>query len=256
MFALSSASNFVESSKMAYPQGVSIEPEALSKLHVGMSKDQVRDVLGDRQYNGNDFPIWHRWDYIFSFPDQDGVLRPCQYQVRFFGGQAYRGYWADSTCRDLAMHYAGEAGSGLGVIEAAPCKVVGAAAPLPEKVDLAADALFAFDKGDLDDISADGRRQLSDLVASIKARILSIDHLVVTGYTDRLGSEEHNALLSSKRAHAVADYMIAEGIPAAKISVVGKGAANPVVACDNVNQADLIRCLGKNRRVEVRIEQK
>ncbi len=80
--------------------------------------------------------------------------------------------------------------------------------------------------------------------------------MIVTGYTDRLGSDEHNARLSSERARTVADYMIAEGIPAAKITAVGRGAAEPVVVCNNGEQPELIRCLQKNRRVEIRIKQK
>lgn len=254
MFIFASNEGFVAPSKMAFPQGIPIDPDALKKLQLGMSKDQVRDALGDRQYNGEDLPIWHRWDYLFQLRAPDGAVHPCQYQVRFLGGLAYRGYWADSACRDIAARYADAAG--LGVIAVAPCNPSDVAAPLPERVELPTDTLFAFDKGGFEDISADGRRQLGDLVASIKAKILSINHLIVTGYTDRLGSDEHNARLSSERARTVADYMIAEGIPAAKITAVGRGAADPVVVCNNGEQPELIRCLQKNRRVEIRIKQK
>nr|WP_310144296.1 OmpA family protein [Burkholderia ambifaria] len=254
MFVFASNEGFIEPSKVAFPQGDSIDPNALKKLQFGMSKDQVRDALGDRHYNSEDFPVWHRWDYLFQLRGQDGAMHQCQYQVRFFGGHAYRGYWADSECRDVAARYAHPAG--LVVVAAVPCKPADLAAPLPDKIELSADALFAFDKGAYEDISIDGRRQLSGIVASIKAKIFSINHLFVTGYTDRLGSDEHNARLSGERARTLADYMIAEGVSATKFTVIGKGAADPVVVCNNGEQPDLIRCLQKNRRVEIRVEQK
>ncbi|MFA8356912.1 OmpA family protein [Burkholderia ubonensis] len=254
MFTYANRGDFAEPSKMAFPMGMALQPDALKKLKSGMSKDQIRDVLGDRQYNEDDFATWHRWDYLFQLPDKNGEMRRCQYQVRFFGGHAYGGYWADRRCRDMAAQYADA--SGLGVVDAAPCKPVDLAAPLPEKVDLSADTLFPFDKGSFDDISTDGRKQLSDLIAFFKARISAINRLVITGYTDRLGGDEHNDRLSSERARAISDYMIAEGIPAAKITALGKGAADPIVVCNNDDQIDLIRCLQKNRRVEIRIEQK
>lgn len=253
MFIFASNEGFVAPSKMAFPQGIPIDPDALKKLQLGMSKDQVRDALGDRQYNGEDLPIWHRWDYLFQLRAPDGAVHQCQYQVRFLGARLSRllgGLGVSGHRRALC----GCSRAGRDRRRAVqPFGRRGAAARAGRTAD---GHTVRVRQGGFEDISADGRRQLGDLVASIKAKILSINHLIVTGYTDRLGSDEHNARLSSERARTVADYMIAEGIPAAKITAVGRGAADPVVVCNNGEQPELIRCLQKNRRVEIRIKQK
>jgi outer membrane protein OmpA-like peptidoglycan-associated protein len=45
----------------------------------------------------------------------------------------------------------------------------------------------------------------------------------VVGHTDRVGSDKYNQGLSEKRAKAVSDYLISQGIPADKITREGKG---------------------------------
>ncbi len=74
----------------------------------------------------------------------------------------------------------------------------------------------------------------------------------VTGYTDRIGTNEYNLKLSRRRADAVKAYLVKKGVPAARLVAIGKGEANPVVECrDTKKQAELIKCLEPNRRVEV-----
>jgi OOP family OmpA-OmpF porin len=75
--------------------------------------------------------------------------------------------------------------------------------------------------------------------------------VVITGYTDRLGSDKYNQKLSERRATAVKDYLVGKGVAANRLKAEGKGKANPVVQCNNKKRADLIACLEPNRRVEV-----
>ncbi len=72
--------------------------------------------------------------------------------------------------------------------------------------------------------------------------------IVVEGHTDNSGSESHNRNLSKKRAQAVADYLILNGVPKSRISAVGFGSSKPSVSNDDEELKSL------NRRVEVRLE--
>jgi len=67
----------------------------------------------------------------------------------------------------------------------------------------------------------------------------------LTGHADRSGSDKYNMALSLKRANAVKDQLVKQGIPADQISVVGKGESEPLVPTpDGVREP-------QNRRVEI-----
>ncbi|HUK18164.1 MAG TPA: OmpA family protein [Bryobacteraceae bacterium] len=65
------------------------------------------------------------------------------------------------------------------------------------------------------------------------------------GYTDNAGGDAYNLQLSKRRAEAVRDYLISQGIPAADVTAVGLGKANPVAS--NATAAGR----QQNRRVEM-----
>lgn len=71
--------------------------------------------------------------------------------------------------------------------------------------------------------------------------------LKVSGYTDSSGDENFNLALSKKRAAAVKNYLISDGIDASRIEADGYGEANPVA--DNSTREGR----AKNRRVEFEI---
>lgn len=50
----------------------------------------------------------------------------------------------------------------------------------------------------------------------------------VCGHTDSTGGGEHNQVLSVNRAQAVADFLIAQGLPAERVRVQGFGADYPI----------------------------
>jgi len=70
-------------------------------------------------------------------------------------------------------------------------------------------------------------------------------HVTIEGYTDSMGSESHNLGLSQRRAEAVQDFLIQNGVDAARISAHGYGEAAPVAP----NGTEAGR--QQNRRVEV-----
>lgn len=70
----------------------------------------------------------------------------------------------------------------------------------------------------------------------------------IGGHTDNVGNEEANRLLSEKRAEAVANYLISNGITANRVSAKGFGESNP--ATSNSTEEGRL----KNRRVECKIK--
>jgi len=72
--------------------------------------------------------------------------------------------------------------------------------------------------------------------------------VVATGHADRSGPENYNMALSLRRANAVKDALVQNGVPATAISVVGKGESQPLVpTADGVREP-------QNRRVEIVVQ--
>lgn len=119
-------------------------------------------------------------------------------------------------------------------------------APRLERYTLSARELFEFDKATLRE-----PQPKLDEIAQAMRRNPEIDDVTITGHTDRLGSESYNQKLSERRAAAVKDYLVGKGVEARRLRAVGKGESQPVVQCSQKSQAELIKCLEPNRRVEV-----
>ena len=78
--------------------------------------------------------------------------------------------------------------------------------------------------------------------------------MVVTGHTDRLGSQQYNQKLSEKRADTVATYLKQKGV-SANMETLGFGKTLAVKACeDKLPRKQLIECLAPNRRVEIEVK--
>lgn len=69
----------------------------------------------------------------------------------------------------------------------------------------------------------------------------------IAGHTDSVGSESSNQLLSERRANAVRDYLVANGINADRLTAKGYGESNPI----DSNKTRSGR--QNNRRVEVKL---
>jgi OOP family OmpA-OmpF porin len=132
------------------------------------------------------------------------------------------------------------------VVAETPVPPPPAPAPRFEKISLSSTELFAFDKSELR-----MPQPKLDEIADALNKNTQVDNVVVTGYTDRIGSEKYNQKLSERRANAVKDYLVGKGVAANRLSAVGKGKADPVVVCSQKKRPALIECLEPNRRVEV-----
>ena len=105
------------------------------------------------------------------------------------------------------------------------------------------DVLFSTGKADLKPGSAAKLNQLVKALASVPER-----NILIEGFTDSVGSDAMNQVLSQNRANTVSNYLSSQGVPAARITANGKGESLPVAG----NEVAAGRQL--NRRVEVTIE--
>ncbi len=123
--------------------------------------------------------------------------------------------------------------------------------PTGEKITVAADALFDFNKAVL---RPEGKAKLDDVVAKSKA--IKLEVILAVGHTDRIGGDAYNQKLSEKRAAAVKEYLVAKGIEANRVYTEGKGEKQPVTGdkCkgDKKTKA-LIDCLQPDRRVDIEV---
>ncbi len=175
------------------------------------------------------------------------------------------GYWTPAAAANVL---AGETPVGCGCdgdimpkdacaapMAAAPEAKPMPAAPMPkpsaDKIKLAADALFDFDKAVL---KPEGMAKLDRLASQADA--LKLEVILAVGHTDRLGSASYNQKLSEKRAAAVKQYLVSKGVEANRIYTEGKGETQPITTdnCKNsLGRKKLIECLQPDRRVEIEV---
>src|SRR5690606_24226187 len=109
------------------------------------------------------------------------------------------------------------------LVAAAPASApVAAPVPTSEKVTLAADAFFDFDKAVL---KPDGKAKLDDLASKLGG--LNLEVIIAVGHTDSIGPDAYNQKLSIRRAEAVKSYLVGKGVDAKRVYTEGKGEKQP-----------------------------
>ncbi|GAB3711629.1 hypothetical protein GCM10027592_49390 [Spirosoma flavus] len=113
---------------------------------------------------------------------------------------------------------------------------------------LPTDVLFDFDKSNL---RTDGIALLNKVKQHFAEH--GADQLHVLGYTDSKGSDQYNAVLSQKRAVAVADWLKKQIKVKGLIMAIGKGEKEPLVPNTNADGSDNPVNRQKNRRVTLSV---
>ena len=137
------------------------------------------------------------------------------------------------------------------VAAAEPAKAAATPKPAAEKITLAADALFDFNKATL---RAEGKAKLDDLVAKVKN--IKLEVIIAVGHADRFGSDKYNQKLSEKRAESVKAYLVGKGMEPNRVYTEGKGEKQPVTKagdCKGAKSKKVIDCLQPDRRVEIEV---
>jgi outer membrane protein OmpA-like peptidoglycan-associated protein len=92
-------------------------------------------------------------------------------------------------------------------------------------------------------LTHESKQVLSEVASAIKNR--KSNEVYVVGHTDRVGTEEHNRGLSSRRANHVRDQLVFRGIKSITLFVSFYGEEKPLVKTEDEVPEPL------NRRVEV-----
>ena len=126
--------------------------------------------------------------------------------------------------------------------------------PSLERLEISADALFKFNKADIDGLMNKGKAELDMLVTRLQNTYVQIEKITLIGHTDRLGNEQYNKRLSMQRALTIKKYLTGKGITSS-IHTEGHGEENQLAQCGTTEKANkaLIDCLQPNRRVTVEI---
>jgi OOP family OmpA-OmpF porin len=120
--------------------------------------------------------------------------------------------------------------------------------PNVETITIQSEALFDFDNTV---VKGKNNKVLDEIAAKIKDHD-DVEFILVTGYTDIIGTDAYNQKLSERRADAVKKYLASHGIKDVRIKSVGKGESEQVVDCKGVKgNKQIIECLAPNRRVVV-----
>lgn len=101
---------------------------------------------------------------------------------------------------------------------------------------------FDFDKSTL---KPDARAALTVHAERLKD---SRDNVRVEGHTDERGSREYNMGLGERRAKAVRDFLVLQGVSSNRIEVVSYGEERPVARGSNEN------AWSQNRRAELKVQ--
>lgn len=209
-------------------EGTYVNLENLRKMQVGVSKDQMYELLGRPHFSEGIFGV-RQWNYIFNLPNgEDGYMK-CQYQVQFDDVMlAESMHWQKPGCAALLEPREDE----------------------PTRMMLSADTLFDFDSARL---LPEGERQIAELARRIRGDFASPGVMVV-GHTDRIGSDDYNQSLSERRAETVRSALVGNGIMPSAIRSRGVGERQPVTRCEGSRATpDLKACLQPNRRVDIEV---
>ena len=120
------------------------------------------------------------------------------------------------------------------------------AAPPPQAAPVAPPSFMVFFDWDRSNLSAQALTTIKQAAGAYKTK--GNARITATGHTDTSGTEAYNMALSLRRANAVKDALVREGVPATAIAVVGRGEQGLLVQTGpNVREP-------QNRRVEIVIQ--
>jgi OOP family OmpA-OmpF porin len=155
------------------------------------------------------------------------------------------GKWDYSALVGLGVNFGGNAGKTAPAPTPAPAPepTPEPEAPVAQVVRVELDVKFDFDKSVVKPNSYGDVKNLADFMKQYPQTTT-----VVEGHTDSVGPDAYNQKLSQRRADAVKQVLVKDGIAPNRVSSVGYGKSRPVA--DNATEAG--RAI--NRRVEASVE--
>lgn len=155
------------------------------------------------------------------------------------------GKWDYSALVGLGVNFGGNAGAVAPAPTPAPAPepTPEPEAPVAQVVRVELDVKFDFDKYVVKQNSLSDVRNLADFMKQYPAT-----NVEVAGHTDSVGPDAYNQKLSQRRADAVKQVLVNDGVAANRVTSVGYGESRPVA--DNATEAGR----AVNRRVEASVE--
>jgi OmpA-OmpF porin, OOP family len=152
---------------------------------------------------------------------------------RYYGTTNPGAYFNNNIMAMLSLSYK------FGQPEMAP-------SPPPSAPSVAPPSFMVFFDWDRSNLSDQALNTIRQAAAAFKQK--GNARITATGHTDTSGPESYNMALSLRRANAVKDALVREGVPAQAISVVGRGEQGLLVQTgDGVREP-------QNRRVEIVVQ--
>jgi len=157
----------------------------LRQIRAGLNKQQIAHLIGYPHFSEGMMAV-REWNYLLNFRQSGSdQVTVCQYKILFDDNRlAQSFYWKPTSCSQLSMPPGATASSST-------------ESPKEQVFTLSTDALFAFDKSSVDDITNNGKAQLDDLAHRMIAAGSGVRIVHIAGYTDRLGG--YPAMLTHHR---------------------------------------------------------
>lgn len=211
----------------------------LAQVKAGLTKAQLYELIGTPHFKEGIFRV-REWDYIFHFRREGKTDLTCQYKILFDDKLISRSfYYKPADC--------------LSQLQNNNVNTTNNTTSYRIKLhsDIKIESLFDFGLSTLND---DGVHRIKELAAKIKANMSAGDKILISGYADRIGSQEYNQSLSQRRADSIKMILIQSGIPSSSIDALGFGSSSPKVFCPGKVDKQIIACLSENRRIVVDVK--
>ena len=146
---------------------------------------------------------------------------------------------------------AGTAAATAAVTAAATDTATSKSKHIPVVVALGADESFDSSQAKLKPAA---KLKLAQFVKDL--RNVSYEQITITGHADHTGPEAANKSLSERRANAVHNFLVSEGLPSNKLVSSGVGSSQPRTSatdCAKLIGKKLQACLAPDRRVEISV---
>ncbi len=143
-----------------------------------------------------------------------------------------------AACKNPNRYGAGGAGAGAGAgVGAGLGDASNPASPAYFNQSIGDRVLFLVDQSTLSDA---GRQILAGQAGWLNANPTYA--VIIEGHADEQGTREYNLSLGAKRAAAVQDFLISQGVSAARMRTISYGKERPLEVCS------IESCYAKNRR--------